>query len=324
MARQAYRGAISARSERGRNTRGERSGSESSRGAHQSPEESESEDERSGGELGQAEIREIREKLEAIALTTTTSSNELRELQKKAAAVGRDVTVRAGVQGIDESHGLPSGRGETPGVKGAGSDSTTREHPQPGGEQNLPNEDYARELALHPGEPTRKRTAVWDIKTPGPRCCFCNEGHISEQCEIYPDWETRQQQLRSKKLCDRCTRSAAHAKCEKSRRRCQYCKDVHHNALCRKKFPERAGKKETTAVTQGARGEIESAKADSLAAEPYPEKQRADGKIQLLNPLHLLKRGDEDMETDEQAPVEREEQAGPEEPVKEAGAGNEE
>ncbi|CAI2348636.1 unnamed protein product [Caenorhabditis sp. 36 PRJEB53466] len=133
--------------------------------------------------------------------------------------------------------------------------------------------------ALHPGEPTRKRAAGWEVKNPELFGLGDAPGATSEEEDLRPMHSTS-------------------------------CPQKSITTPAQKDVPSENGKK----------GD------HSYHAEPCLEKQRSDGKTQLLDPLQLLKREDEEMETDdraEQAPVEIEEKAGPEKPGREAEAGKE-
>ncbi|CAI2351235.1 unnamed protein product [Caenorhabditis sp. 36 PRJEB53466] len=83
------------------------------------------------------------------------------------------------------------------------------------------------------GEPSRKRAATDDRKYPQQACIFCSGVHAAEKCTEFTDWSSRTMQLLQKGICIKCFRSENHAKCEKSRRRCQNCREIHHNSLCK-------------------------------------------------------------------------------------------
>ncbi|XP_069180540.1 uncharacterized protein [Procambarus clarkii] len=67
------------------------------------------------------------------------------------------------------------------------------------------------------------------------RCLFCNQGHTTYQCSVYPTYNVRVKRLQELHKCTKCMGSHDPKKCAVQLRSCNRCNQgVHHYALCRK------------------------------------------------------------------------------------------
>ncbi|XP_069188094.1 uncharacterized protein [Procambarus clarkii] len=86
--------------------------------------------------------------------------------------------------------------------------------------------------SVSPSEITNDLSTKETKSTKERRCLFCNQGHATYQCSVYPTYNTRIKRLQE---IHKCMGSHDPQKCVVQLRSCNRCNQgVHHYALCRK------------------------------------------------------------------------------------------
>ncbi|VDO47322.1 unnamed protein product [Onchocerca flexuosa] len=66
-------------------------------------------------------------------------------------------------------------------------------------------------------------------------CIFCIRDHWYSECDIYPTVNSRMKRLKSLKKCAICFKDSHERELCKAKKKCFYCKGLHHSALCDKR-----------------------------------------------------------------------------------------
>lgn len=72
-------------------------------------------------------------------------------------------------------------------------------------------------------------------KQPKPECFFCQEEHYSDECKKYPSLRERKDKLTGR--CFNCLRRGHNVHNCRANRKCYWCKETHHRALCPDRRP---------------------------------------------------------------------------------------
>lgn len=75
-------------------------------------------------------------------------------------------------------------------------------------------------------------TATFLSKGSTPQCCFCNQQHFSDKCQVVTGLEERKQALRKAGRCFLCLSKGHLSRQCRSKYRCSKCNGRHHRSIC--------------------------------------------------------------------------------------------
>ena len=79
------------------------------------------------------------------------------------------------------------------------------------------------------------------VDSASPQCCFCQQGHPSQECRTVPGVQARQEKLKKSGRCYNCLQRGHVSKYCRSKVRCFSCKGKHHGAICPNKSNPKVG-----------------------------------------------------------------------------------
>lgn len=121
-----------------------------------------------------------------------------------------------------------------------------------------------------------KGTTGATAATPKSECAFCKNNHKSRNCDVFVDYRSRTERLKGAKMCLICLseHKGYNTKACPVFNPCSCCQDIHHVAICPKRFPSEREYEEEKCSALLPNGRLIEAKETVLTQQVVAEMQK--------------------------------------------------